>query len=61
MPAEGAMQIEAPATEPRTVADPGVALRGVSKRHRSRRGEVQALDDLSVRARVGLLEPGCDL
>jgi NitT/TauT family transport system ATP-binding protein len=66
MPAKGAMQtkLEAPATEPLSFEGAEVALRGVSRRYRGRRGDVVALDglDLSVAERevVSVVGPsGC--
>jgi ABC-type nitrate/sulfonate/bicarbonate transport system ATPase subunit len=58
------MQLEAPVTEPLSATDTEVALRGVRKDWRSRRGEVRALEGLDVQLDagevVGLVGPsGC--
>src|SRR5579862_7467358 len=53
MPAEGATShlIEAPEKEPRDVQSPGgVAVEGVARSFRTRRGVVQALDGMTLRA-----------
>jgi ABC-type nitrate/sulfonate/bicarbonate transport system ATPase subunit len=66
MPAKGAMQtkLEAPATEPLSFQGADVALQGVTRRYRGRRGDVVALDglDLAVSSRevVSVVGPsGC--
>ena len=66
MPAEEVVKTkaEAPATEPLLVEDSGVALRSVARTYRSRRGDVVALEGLSLevgsREVVALLGPsGC--
>src|SRR5947199_4798834 len=50
MPAKGAMQtkLEAPARESLSFEGAEVALRGVSRRYRGRRGDVVALEGLNL-------------
>jgi ABC-type glutathione transport system ATPase component len=58
MPAEGVMQmkIEAPATEPLSLEETGVALSGVSRRYPPRRRKapaVTALESIDLEVRSG--------
>ena len=56
MPAEGATletRLEAPHQEPLSLGEASVEIDGVSRTYRTRRGEVRALDALSLRVRAG--------
>lgn len=56
MPAEGATletRLEAPDQEPLSLGDTAVELDGVSRTYRSRRGEVRALEGVSLRVPAG--------
>src|SRR5436190_4286141 len=55
MPAEGAMQtkIEAPATEPLSLQETSVAVRGVTRTYRARRATVPALEAVDLEVRRG--------
>ena len=46
-------RLEAPTTEPRSLEEPQVAFEGVERRYRSRRGDVLALEGLTLSARRG--------
>ena len=56
MPAEGATletRLEAPDQEPLSLRDAAVELDGVSRTYRARRGDVRALEGISLRAGAG--------
>src|SRR4051794_40097298 len=57
MPAEGAMptKTEAPATEPLSLQEASVAVRGVARAYKARRGTVPALDAVDLEVRRGEL------